>query len=162
MGKSKSQGERRCQPCTACCDGWVRITVEGRDVYPGNPCHHSTGQGCRIYAERPEQCRRFECGWIQEGSPLPDWMKPDQARVLMLPGVRTWRGLTVDAALPVGRRIPPRALNWLQDFARRNERPLIYLERSGEAASESDVLAYGPPEFQREIVALVEAGEALW
>ncbi len=43
-----------CQPCTACCDGWLQIVVEGQPVYPGKPCHHSTGSGCNDYANRPE------------------------------------------------------------------------------------------------------------
>jgi hypothetical protein len=92
-------------------------------------------------------------------------MKPDQARVMVLPGVRTWRGTQVDAALPVGRRIPPRALNWLQEFARRTGRPLIYMSREGqgpEPSTDSEVLAYGPPEFQEEIAGLVRAGAPLW
>ena len=165
MAKASKKGPRSCQPCTACCDGWVRIEIEGRPVYPGNPCLHSTGSGCRIYKGRPEQCRRFECGWIQEDSPLPDWMKPSDARVMVLPGVRTWHGAAVDAALPVGKRIPPRALNWLQAFARRNGRPLIYMSREAEGglpSPQSEVFAYGPPEFQQEIAGLVRAGVALW
>jgi hypothetical protein len=39
---------RQCQPCTACCDGWVQITVKGCEAYPGHPCPHSTGKGVMI------------------------------------------------------------------------------------------------------------------
>ena len=40
-----------------------------------------------------------------------------------------WRGLPVDVAVPVGRKIPPRALNWLKDFSQRNGRPLLFSEQ---------------------------------
>ena len=134
-------------------------------MYPGSPCHHSTGSGCRAYAQRPEQCRLFQCGWIQTNSPLPDWMKPDEAKVMVLPAVRHWRGRPVDAALPVGKRIPPRALNWLKQFASRHGRLLIYIERAALPGANSDAgqaTAYGPLEFQAEMAATVRAGGSLW
>ncbi len=60
---------RQCQPCTACCDGWVQITVKGCEAYPGHPCPHSTGEGCDDYENRPvDPCRKFECAWVKSGS----------------------------------------------------------------------------------------------
>ncbi len=161
----RSGGVRQCQPCTACCDGWVRITVAGREVSPGHPCQHSTGSGCRIYGERPEQCRRFQCAWIMPNSPLPDWLKPSEARVMMLPGAREWQGRPVDLALPVGRRIPPRALQWLKQFSQAYGRPLLFLEHEpGEEAFSASVQvhAHGPAGFQEEIILRLERGERLW
>ena len=109
---------RDCRPCTACCDGWLQIKVEGVPVYPGRPCPHSTGKGCNDYANRPvDPCVHFICGWRRDGSPLPEWMKPSNAKVIVLFDQSNWRGMPVDVAVPVGRRIPPRALNWLQQFA---------------------------------------------
>ncbi len=84
---------------------------------------------------------------------------------MLLPGVREWGGLQVDLALPVGRKIPGRALQWLKQFSQRHGRPLLYLEyaRGPEGLSaEPRVLAHGPPEFQREIIARLQRGEALW
>lgn len=163
---TKSPQQRQCQPCTACCDGWVRIEIEGMAVYPGHPCPHSTGSGCRIYAQRPvDPCVNFECGWRKAGSPLPDWMRPDLAGVMLLPEVRRWQGLPVDVAVPVGARIPPRSLDWLKRHAEQSRRPLIYLEQSPDQQAlqrEQNTIAYGPPEFQAEIARLLQAGERIW
>jgi hypothetical protein len=148
---------RSCQPCTACCDGWLRIRIGDVPVYPGKPCPHSTGSGCRIYAERPvDPCVHFVCGWKMDGSPLPQWMQPNNARVIFLPDQEQWRRMPVDIAVPVGKRIPPRALNWLKQFAEHNNRALLYAEQileNGAYTGKQHVIAYGPPEFQAEMAA---------
>ena len=135
-------------------------------MYPGKPCHHSTGKGCNDYANRPvNPCVQFICGWRMQGSPLPDWMKPSNAKVVVLFNQTQWRGLPVDVAVPVGRRIPPRALNWLQDFARRHGRALLYPEQiveNGQFSNRQSAHAYGPPEFQQDIAARLQQGLPLW
>lgn len=157
---------RTCGDCTACCDGWVRITVQGHEASPGSPCPWSTGHGCKHYDQRPQKpCREFDCGWLQANSPLPDWMRPDKSKVIFLPAMRNWHGLPVDVAVPVGKRIPPRALNWLKAFAEQHGRPLIYLQHiveDGVYADDPEVIAYGPPAFQADIARLKESGERLW
>jgi hypothetical protein len=146
---------RSCQPCTACCDGWLQIRVEGQLAYPGKPCPHSTGSGCRIYENRPvDPCQQFICGWRMDSSPLPEWMKPSNAKVIVLHGQTEWRYIPVDVAVPVGKRIPPRALNWLKQFAEANNRMLLYseqIEEGGKFTNRQRVIAYGPPEFQQEM-----------
>ena len=68
MAKSKAK-RRECQSCTACCDGWVAMTIDNEDIYPGRPCQHSTRQGCTIYQDRPvDPCVNFECGWMAKNS----------------------------------------------------------------------------------------------
>jgi hypothetical protein len=44
-------------------------------------------------------------------SPLPEWMKPNNAKVIVIFNKTRWRCVPVDIAVPIGRRIPPRALN---------------------------------------------------
>jgi len=155
---------RECQPCTGCCDGWLQIQVNGVPVYPGRPCPHSTGAGCNDYAHRPvDPCVHFECGWRMDNSPLPEWMKPNNSKVIVLFNQSSWRGLPVDVAVPVGKRIPPRALNWLQQFAEKNNRMLLYSEQimeNGVFTKEQTVSAYGPPEFQQEMAERSARGEA--
>ena len=165
MSKRES-APRECQPCTACCDGWVQMTIQGVPVYPGKPCPHSTGNGCDDYANRPKDpCINFNCGWVVSNSPLPDWMKPENARVIVIFNKTTWRNLPVDVAVPVGRRIPPRALNWLKDFAARHGRPLLFSEQvkeNGVYQREQLFSAHGPPEFQAHIAQLLSEGKPLW
>ena len=166
MSKPSANPPRHCQPCTACCDGWVRMVIYGAEVYPGSPCPHSTGSGCKIYEDRPvDPCRNFECGWVKANSPLPDWLRPDLAKAMMIPDARRWQGRPVDVIVPVGRKIPPRALNWFKQFAEQHMRPMIYLEQDEggkDYAKDQNVVAYGPPEFQQEIGRLLAAGEKLW
>lgn len=141
------------------------MRIQGVPVFPGRPCPHSTGSGCDDYAGRPEDpCIEFICGWRREGSPLPDWMKPDNAKVIVLLDQGVWRGLPLDVAVPVGRRIPPRALNYLKEFAETRRRVLLYSEQVVENDAYSNrqgVSAYGPPAFQEEMAERSSRGEKL-
>lgn len=162
---TRAAAPRSCQPCTACCDGWLQIRVNGVPVHPGRPCPYSTGSGCSNYENRPvDPCVRFICGWRQEGSPLPEWMKPNNSKVIVLFDQAQWRGMPVDVAVPVGRRIPPRALNWLRQFAQQQNRALLYSEQvveDGEYTNQQAFSAFGPPEFQQEMAARAARGEQL-
>nr|VFJ50861.1 MAG: Tetratricopeptide (TPR) repeat [Candidatus Kentron sp. DK] len=157
---------RQCWPCTGCCDGWVRMEIGGEPVSPGHPCPHSTGEGCGIYTDRPtDPCRDFDCGWIIEDSPLPDWMRPDRGKVIVLFGKLDWNGQPVDLAVPVGERIPPESQAWLEGFSRKHKRPLVYTEqvtKGGEFQQEQRVFGYGPPEFQQDLLRWQQEGRALW
>jgi len=157
---------RECQPCTACCDGWVQMTIGEAHVYPGAPCPHSTDKGCDDYENRPsDPCRNFNCGWIVEGSPLPDWLKPDNAKVIVIFNKIQWQGHPVDVAVPVGKRIPPRALKWLQDFAQKHGRPLLYSEQvaiDGMMQHQQNFIGYGPPAFQDWIRVQQQNGASFW
>jgi len=163
---AKKQVIRECQPCTGCCDGWVQMMIGDTHVYPGQPCPHSTGKGCDDYENRPvDPCHHFNCGWVVQGSPLPDWFKPNNAKVIVIFNKITWQGVPVDVAVPVGKRIPPRALNWLMDFAKQNGRPLLYAEQNivdGVMQPEQNFIGFGPPAFQAYVEQKKAAGEPLW
>ncbi len=163
MGK---ESRRECQPCTGCCDGWVQMVIGGVPVYPGSPCPHSTGSGCDDYENRPQDpCGNFNCGWILPDSPLPEWMKPSSARVIVILNQLIWNGRPVDLAVPMGRRIPPRALDWLKRFSERQLRPLMYTEQildGGRFSREQQVFGYGPPEFQQDLLRWQREGKRLW
>jgi len=91
-------------------------------------------------------------------------MKPNNSKVVVLFNQSTWRGMPVDVAVPVGRRIPPRALNWLKQFAEKNNRALLYSEQilqDGVFTNQQSVSAYGPPEFQQEMAERAGRGEKL-
>lgn len=162
----KKARKRVCQPCTGCCDGWVQMVIGGVPVYPGSPCPHSTGKGCDDYANRPQDpCDNFNCGWIIPNSPLPDWMQPNNAKVIVLFNKLQWNGVAVDLAVPVGRRIPPRALTWLKQFSERHARPFIYTEQilaAGHYQKQQQVFGYGPPPFQQALLQWQEQGRKLW
>jgi hypothetical protein len=156
MAKLKS---RICAPCTACCDGWLPLTMNGMEVFPGHPCPHGTKNGCGIYEERPhDPCVIFNCAWVVNDSPLPDWMIPCQSKAIVRLNKASWRGIPVIYAVPVGRQLPRRTLNWLKGFARRTGRLLLYIERSPkiiasiqDANQTQTAFGIGHPEFQLQI-----------
>lgn len=157
---------RSCQPCTACCDGWVQIKVKGCEAYPGKPCPHSTGKGCDNYAKRPvNPCQLFECAWVKENSFLPEDFRPNECGALVLDGILTWQGLEVDLAVPVGREIPEQTLSWLKTNAEKQMRPLIYQQQPPNKRKFQKnplTLAHGPIEFQQWVMQKMDANEKLW
>lgn len=142
------------------------MTIQGHEVFPGHRCPHSTGHGCDDYTNRPQDpCVSFNCGWVVRDSPLPDWMKPNNAKVIVIFNKTVWNGLPVDVAVPVGRRIPGRALNWLKDFAQRNGRPLLFSEQvkeKGMYTREQLFMAHGPAQFQQHTAQLIAQKKPLW
>jgi len=162
----KKKITRECQPCTACCDGWVQMVINDTHVYPGSPCPHSTGSGCDNYENRPKDpCDNFNCGWVTENSPLPDWLKPNNAKAIVIFNKFQWQNIPVDIAVPVGKRIPPRTLKWLQDFAQKNARPLLFAEQNlidGVMQQQQNFIGYGPPAFQAYVEQQQADGRKLW
>lgn len=157
---AKREKEKNCGDCTACCDGWVNITVAGVDVYPGSPCVNSIGGagGCRIYADRPQARIEFECAWLQSTADLPDWLRPDDSKVL-LKNLDWFEDTTVLFTLPVGRKVPPRTLNYLKEFSDRYQMPLVYAERVKEKRGfgpELIIDCYGPPQIENKMVRVRE------
>jgi hypothetical protein len=142
------------------------MLIGGISVYPGRPCPHSSGAGCDDYQHRPvDPCINFKCGWLIHGSPLPEWMKPSNGKVIVIFNKLTWNGYPVDLAVPVGKRIPPRSLNLLKKFAKERKRPLLYTEQiveGGQFQKEQLIFAYGPPAFQQEMTKLQAEGKKLW
>ena len=57
--------DRTCDTCTACCFTHAVPAIQKRG---SEWCRHcEIGAGCRIYLNRPEQCREFSCLWLQGG-----------------------------------------------------------------------------------------------
>lgn len=149
--------QRQCTPCTACCDGWLFAeNILGHELKPGQPCPHSKPGGCAVYAQRPEvPCRTFICSWLANGSPLPDWMRPDLCGAIVLLSL-PWENELVISAVPVGEEIPDATLEWLQAYARTHQRPLIFYQRLKEDGRFHGLkrLGYGPPAFQQKVARL--------
>ena len=130
--------------------------MRGHDVRPGKPCPFSIVHQCAIYPERPQHpCREFVCGWLVASSPLPDWMRPDRADMIMLAANVFWRGLPVDVAVAVGERPRKKALDWLMAFSAENRRLLIYQVKD-------EWFAFGPPAFQAEMSEKFSRSEKPW
>ena len=72
--------ERACGTCTMCCKVY-RIPILNKQE--GKWCTHcAIGSGCRIYEDRPEQCRSFVCLWLQDMTMPPEW-KPEISKMVL-------------------------------------------------------------------------------
>jgi hypothetical protein len=48
----------------------------------GKWCSHcAIGVGCKIYDDRPQQCRAFDCVWIQDAE-MPQSWKPENSKIV--------------------------------------------------------------------------------
>ena len=72
--------KRRCGPCTVCC---TELKIPQLRKEARVPCQHLTTSGCGIYAERPNVCREFLCGWRLFEEMGDDW-RPDLSGVMAL------------------------------------------------------------------------------
>jgi len=100
-----------------------------------------------------------------KNSPLPEWMKPNVGKVIVIFNKLVWNGVPVDLAIPVGRKIPPRSLQWLKQFSEQHMRPLIYTEQiveAGKFQKQQQLFGYGPPDFQQWILRGQQEGNKLW
>jgi hypothetical protein len=68
----------------ACC---VAFDIGALEKPTATPCRHlAVAGGCAIYAERPDVCRHFECGWVRdEGGGGTDDERPDRLDVVVAP-----------------------------------------------------------------------------
>lgn len=55
--------------------------IDDLDKPAGQWCVHcAIGAGCKIYDERPPQCRAFVCLWLQDVS-VPEGWKPENSKI---------------------------------------------------------------------------------
>lgn len=80
--------ERKCDGCTACCEGWLAAEALGKRFFPGQPCHWMGCSGCTVYEDRPEVCSAFSCAW-KDTHFLPEWFKPTESKIICL--WRKWK-----------------------------------------------------------------------
>jgi hypothetical protein len=157
---------RQCKPCTACCQGWLRIETPVAQATLGSPCSHCAKNGCGIYETRPvDPCQTFNCAWRKEGSSLADWMRPDQCKAIVMFDRLKWRGQPAIVAVAVGARIPLRTVTWLQQYAQLHAQPLLleeYEQLQGSYTGRKRIVPIGTDEFIQAMMAGFRRGEQLW
>lgn len=120
---------RQCGNCTACCK-----TLAVRELHKAANewCAHCTkGVGCQTYTVRPQECRDFECAWLQGA--LKDGDRPDKLRAVL------W---TARFTLPSGRRIDVLNVCELSPHARERAR---VNEIGRDAAKTGALVLFWPP-----------------
>src|SRR5579863_5761403 len=84
MGVSEAEVKlapgRSCQGCTMCC----KIMAIPALAKPAMTwCTHcAVGTGCRIYPDRPEDCRVYFCQWVVDGTIGQHW-HPAKSRMVL-------------------------------------------------------------------------------
>lgn len=71
---------RSCDGCTLCCK---LLGIEELDKPQLKWCDHcDIGTGCKIYGERPSECRTFYCNYLYDGQIGEHW-KPTKSRMVI-------------------------------------------------------------------------------
>jgi hypothetical protein len=102
------------------------------------------------------------CSWVVDGSPLPDWMRPDQSGAIVLLSME-WEGEKVISVVPVGQAVPEKTLDWLKGYAQKHARPMVFYERTRDgngAFTGLKRLGFGPPAFRDKVARLMESSGA--
>ena len=116
---------RACGTCSLCCKlPYLAELNKPIDTW----CQHcKPGKGCNIYADRPPNCRGFECGWLggKDDNIGDEWF-PARCKMILTPRVRGHsladEGVlvTVDPAYPNAWRREPyysELLTWAQHIS---------------------------------------------
>ena len=158
--------ERSCGACTVCCEGWLVINTDQIKAYPGCGCPDVIpGTGCGMYETRPNHpCRTFFCSWTEDND-MPDWMKPNSSKAIVMRQTLDWNGRKLDLAVPVGAAIPEKTLKWLTNYARTNKRPLVYAEHyeeNGILTGDRDIKVFAPDPVREKLLDWFDAGNKFW
>jgi hypothetical protein len=120
---------RTCGTCTLCCK---ILSVPEIDKPEGRWCPHvRQGKGCGIYAERPRQCRTFDCLWLLDPALGPEW-KPEKAKFVFSKFDKTRLVAVCDPAAPNAWRGPayyPQFKRWAQLAAQIDRQVLVHSGR---------------------------------
>jgi hypothetical protein len=88
---------RSCGSCTLCCK---LLKIPETESGQGEWCRHcQQGKGCAIYAERPERCREFMCGYLIWDA-VPDHWHPAKSRIVVVSEMGFRINFTVDPGAP--------------------------------------------------------------
>lgn len=125
-------GLRSCGECTECCSLLEIPTINKKSK---TSCPNACLSGCSIYSSRPQECKTFECGWLQ-GVTGPG-QRPDKSGIIAYNIPHPELG---EALLVV--EVKERAFSkrsglknkWVK-FARKKGTPVILYEFSGAATA---------------------------
>jgi hypothetical protein len=71
---------RECGGCTMCCK---LLGIAEIEKPAGRWCSHCIpGRACKIYEDRPTECRTFHCIWILREDFGPEW-RPDRSKFVV-------------------------------------------------------------------------------
>ena len=68
----------RCGECTVCCTVSV-VEAIGKKAW--ETCKYCSNNSCDIYGDHPDQCKEFECAYLQSGTDNVE-LRPDKSNVM--------------------------------------------------------------------------------
>lgn len=158
MSDSLQTNNRTCGHCTACCQGWVLIEVQGVEVSPGSPCQHLSKKGCGIYSDRPKICSDFKCTWLINEKNFPVWMRPDKSNVIV--ASRNFEGTAVLVIFTTDSTPTKKVTDFLKSFSNEYNMPHILYEwkkESGKYTKQLSYNAYAPPGTEAVLARMAES-----
>jgi hypothetical protein len=154
-----AQSIRTCGTCKKCCEGWLSGHIYVKNIIDfemkrDSPCPFSGEYGCSIYQFRPANpCKSFMCGWLIEGSPLPEDYRPDKLGIIFLPIV--WRQRRAWVITPAGREPSEELMAQMRSFSNTSGEPHLI-------KSPGKLLCFGSVEFKQDMVDLEQRGMNPW
>lgn len=128
-----------------CCKVY-RIPAIGKAE--GKWCGHcDIGSGCRIYAERPEQCRSFECLWLQDATLQADWCPSISKLVLSIYPTTGFVYVQVDPGTPLAWRKEPyfsRLREMAEHLLKARRHVLVFVNQDATLIMPTGPVAIGP------------------
>jgi hypothetical protein len=118
---------RDCSGCTRCCE---LLSVAELDKEPMVACEHCTeANGCRIYPDRPTECRQFYCGYLLDPT-LDECWKPSKSKLVVAFGEHPYAvAIHVDVGSPDAWRQEPfysQIRRWAVSAARTGTRVVVW------------------------------------
>jgi len=128
--ESRAGAARTCGDCTLCCK-LMAISALGKPA--GTWCPHcAVGHGCRIYPDRPPECRTFACGWLVDPKLGEEW-RPSRSHIVLVASQGQNRlAAHVDPARADAWRREPfyqRLKEWARAAARVRGQVVVYVGR---------------------------------
>jgi len=69
----------KCGKCTVCC---TLSVVDALDKMAWETCNLCIDNGCSIYGAHPQECKNFECAYLQGGNNIN--LRPDKCGVMFI------------------------------------------------------------------------------
>ena len=161
-----SKISRKCLPCNACCQGWLKIETPIAKASVGNACQHCSSMGCTIYGSRPvDPCQKFVCAWLNHDSDLPAWMRPDRSHAIVMTNRLKWKNRPVITVTYTVNPAPSETRDWLYKYSDESGMPLVSIEflfDREKATHKKRLSTHGPQDFSLEIMDRFNRGEQLW
>lgn len=120
---------RSCGTCTLCCK---TLGVPEINKPADRWCQHiAQGKGCKIYADRPSQCRTFECLWLLDPALGPEW-KPERSKFVISKFDDRRLIAVCDPSAPLAWKAPayyPQFKRWAENAAAREQQVVVLCGR---------------------------------